>query len=180
MRAAAIQSAFLLQQYERWFQDLGDAHRAQALVPGGKTAGWLLGHLVVTGDFARRLCGLAPLAPKDWRPLFAPGTTPSPDAASYPPMAALIATCRAVYQDLAARTADAPAETLAVPNPFEPARGAFPTAADFVRYIMTGHFGYHLGQLSGWRAAAAVSDARLGPGSPTTVANNPTLKGPTA
>jgi hypothetical protein len=32
----------------------------------------------------------------------------------------------------------------------------FPTFGHFATYIMTGHLGYHLGQLSAWRAAAGM------------------------
>jgi DinB family protein len=156
MQAAATQGAFLLKQYEPWFIDLQDQHRAHEPIPGAKTAGWLLGHLIVTGDFARRLCGFSPLAPREWRPLFGPGTQPSRDAGSYPPMDRLIETFRAVYSDLVANAPQASAELLALPNPFEPAREGFPTAGAFAEYLLTGHLGYHLGQLSLWRAAAGV------------------------
>lgn len=161
MQAAATQGVFLLKQYEPWFRDLEDQHRAHEPTPGAKTAGWLLGHLVVTGDFARRLCGFPPIVPKEWRPLFSPGTLPSLDAGSYPPMSALIESFRAVYTDLAANAPGASADVLALPNPFEPARGAFPTAGAFVEYLLTGHLGYHLGQLSIWRAAAAATHPEL-------------------
>jgi len=161
MRAAAHQCAFLLAQYERFLDGLVDRHSALEPVPGAKTAGWLIGHLVVTGDFARRLCGLKPLAPKEWRPLFSPGTQPSHDAATYPPMAAMVDAFRAIHRDLAASAPTASLETLAAPNPFEPARGAYPTAGSFATYILTGHLGFHLGQLSIWRAAAAASDPAL-------------------
>ncbi len=163
MQAAAIQGAFLLKQYEGWLTDLDDRHLAHEPTPGAKTAGWLLGHLVITGDFARRLCGLPPRSPKEWRTLFAPGTTPSRDATTYPPMRELIDTFRTVYEDLVANAPTASAEALAAPNPFEPARPAFPTVGSFAAYIMTGHLGYHLGQLSIWRAAAAPTDDRLRP-----------------
>ncbi len=163
MQAAATQGAFLLTQYERWLVDLEDRHLAHEPSPGGKTAGWLLGHLVVTGDFARRLCGLPPRAPKAWRPLFSPGTIPSRDPATYPPMRELVDAFRAVYQDLVANAPAASAEALSAPNPFEPARPAFPTAGSFAVYLLTGHLGYHLGQLSMWRAAAATADPRLRP-----------------
>jgi DinB family protein len=163
MHAAAIQGAFLLKQYDRWLADLDDRHLALEPAPGAKTAGWLLGHLVITGDFARRLCGLPHLAPKEWRTLFAPGTTPSRDAGTYPPMRELIDTFRAVYADLAANAPSASAEALAAINPYESARAVFPTAGSFAAYILTGHLGYHLGQLSMWRAAAAPIDDRLRP-----------------
>ncbi len=157
MRSAAAQTGFLLAQYDRLLQGLDDEHLAWAPAPGGKTAGWLLGHLVITGDFARRLCGQAPMTPKEWRPAFAPGTQPSADRAAYPPMARLVEAFRAVYGALAREAAEAPREAIEGPNPFEPTRGAFPSAGDFARYIMTAHLGYHLGQLSGWRDAAAAA-----------------------
>jgi hypothetical protein len=163
MEAAAIQARFLLQQYDRWLADLEDQHRALEPAPGTKTAGWLLGHLAVTGDFARKLCGLPPLAPRHWRALFAPGTSPSLDPDSYPPMRVLVETFRSIYSDLAAQAPAAVAEALSAPNPYEPARPAFPTGGSFARYLLTGHLAYHLGQLSIWRAAAAPTDPRLRP-----------------
>jgi hypothetical protein len=163
MQAAAAQGAFLLNQYERLFADLGDHHLALEPVPGLKTAGWLVGHMIVTGDFARRLCGLPPLAPKEWRSSFSPGTSPSLDASTYPPMQDLIDTFRSLYEDLTTNAPNASPEALAAPNPYERARLAFPTAGDFAAYLLTGHLSYHLGQLSMWRAAAATTDSRLRP-----------------
>jgi hypothetical protein len=161
MRAAASQGGYLLSEYDRWLLGLADRHRALEPVPGAKTAGWLLGHLVVTGDFGRRLCGLRPISPKEWRPSFAPGTTPSLDVAPYPAMEALLETFRAVYRDFVANAPLATAETLGAPNPYEPARAGFPTAGAFAAYLLTGHLAYHLGQLSLWRTAAAVADPTL-------------------
>ncbi|OFW38170.1 MAG: hypothetical protein A3J29_23460 [Acidobacteria bacterium RIFCSPLOWO2_12_FULL_67_14b] len=156
MQSAAKQCAFLLKEYEGCLANLGDQHLGLEPSPGLKTAGWLLGHLVVTGDFARRLCGLPPLAPKEWRSLFLPGTTPSHDAAAYPPMPELVAAFRSIYGDLAARAPGASPDALAAPNPYEKARPSFPTTRDFAVYMLTGHLAYHLGQLSMWRAAAGV------------------------
>ena len=70
MQAAARQCGFHLKVYDRLLSGLDDRHLALEPAPGLKTAGWLLGHMIVTGDFARRLCGLPPVAPKEWRPLF--------------------------------------------------------------------------------------------------------------
>ena len=161
MQASATQAAYLLRIYDRWLSGLDDADRAWSPAPESKTAGWLLGHLVITGDFGRRLCGLPPLSPKAWRPLFAPGTLPSSDAAAYPPMADLVRLFRSVYADFVANAPQAAAEALAAANPYEPARGAFPTAGTFVQYMLTGHLAYHLGQLSVWRTARAAVEPRL-------------------
>ena len=125
-----------------------------------KTAGWLIGHLAVTGDFARHLCGARPLCPREWRGLFNPGSQPSFDPADYPPMSALCETFRAVYRDLCTLVPDVEPTLLSRPNPYEPARADFPRAEDFVAYLISGHLAYHLGQLVGWCAAAGVRRIR--------------------
>jgi hypothetical protein len=61
-----------------------------------------------------------------------------------------------VYRDLCEITPQVSPAVLAVPNPFTPARPDFPTAGDFLAYLMTAHLAYHLGQLVGWRAAAGL------------------------
>lgn len=156
MNSCIAQTRFLLKLAEKVMAGLDDSHRALEPKPGVKTAGWLVGHLTVTGDFARRLCGRKPLAPKEWRAMFNPGTQPSHDATTYPPMTELIAMFRAVYTDLCDAAATADAATLAAPNSYEPARPDYPTAADFVPYLISGHLGYHLGQLVAWRGAAGL------------------------
>src|SRR5262245_38749649 len=77
MNASIAQCRHLLSQAEPILAGLDDSHRALEPHPGAKTAGWLIGHLSVTGDFARRLCGRAPLCPTDWRALFNPGSRPA-------------------------------------------------------------------------------------------------------
>ncbi|MGH7559534.1 MAG: DinB family protein [Gemmatimonadales bacterium] len=154
MELAALQCRHLTNLAEAALATLEEEDRAREPVPGTKTAGWLVGHLVITGDFARRLAGRPPIAPKSWRELFSPGTRPSADATVYPPMAELSRTMLAIYRDLAEHLASMPSELRNVVNPYEPARASFPTAGDFVAYIASGHFGYHLGQLAIWRAAA--------------------------
>lgn len=76
------------------------------------------------------------------------------DALSYPPMADLFRNFREIYVDLCDAIASVDDSTLSAVNPFEPARSAFPTAREFVPYLMTGHLAYHLGLLGDWRRAA--------------------------
>jgi hypothetical protein len=155
----AAQGRFILSGGKRWTADLDDSHRAIQPTPGGKTAGWLLGHMAVTGDFGRRICGLKPMCPKEWRAMFNPGTFPSTDAATYPPMAELRDTMVGVYRDLFANGPSAGEDALTAPNPYTPASGAFATAGEFAAYLMTGHLGHHLGQLSAWHVAAGLGSA---------------------
>lgn len=152
----AAQCRHLLTTYGPLLDGLDDSHRVNQPTPEGKTAGWLVGHLAVTGDFGRRLCGAKPICPAEWRARFNPGTKPSTNAADYPPMQEMVARLREVYADLP-HSFESAGEKLTVENPFAPGRASFPTSGDFAAYLMTGHLGYHLGQLYGWRAAAGVS-----------------------
>ncbi|HJU72238.1 MAG TPA: DinB family protein [Gemmatimonadaceae bacterium] len=157
--AASAQGRFLIDVYlKKALAGLNDTHRALEPSPGLKTAGWLVGHLAVTGDFGRKLCGLPALCPREWRAAFNPGSTPSPNAADYPAMSELCDTVRAVYDNLTASAQGTNPAALAAVNPFVPAQRGFPTAGHFVGYLMTGHFALHLGQLLLWRAAAGVRE----------------------
>src|SRR5256886_7192941 len=77
MNTTLAQCRYLLSLAKPILDGLDDSHRALEPQPGSKTAGWLIGHLAVSGDFARRLCGRASLCPIDWRTMFNPGSEPS-------------------------------------------------------------------------------------------------------
>lgn len=149
-------------RYLMWFADpmlegLNDSHLALEPIEGNKSAGWILGHLCITGDFGLRQCGRPPIGPKEWRAAFSPGTKSSdlkPEA--YPRMADLVSTFRAIYKELPAALASAEASVLDVPNPFEPARAGFPMLREFLPWLVTGHLAYHIGQLGDWRRAAGL------------------------
>ncbi|HVD60289.1 MAG TPA: hypothetical protein VNC11_05395, partial [Gemmatimonadaceae bacterium] len=70
----AAQCRHLLSLAEPMLDGLRDEHTTLEPTPGNKTAGWILGHLCITGDFGRRLCGRQPINPKEWRDTFRPGT----------------------------------------------------------------------------------------------------------
>lgn len=156
MNTTVAQCRYLLSLAQPIPAGLEDSHRALEPQPGTKTAGWLIGHLTVSADFARRLCGRRPLCPPNWRAAFNPGSRPSPRPDDYPPMATLRDTFREVYADLCSAASDVDPDLLATVNPYAPARDAFPTTRDFLAYLMTGHLGYHLGQLAAWRSAAGL------------------------
>lgn len=156
MQTTACVCRYMITMAEPILADLNDAHAALEPRQGAKTAGWILGHLAVSGDFARRLCGRSPLCPPDWSPRFAPGSQPSLDASTYPSMHDLLHAFVAVYEDLATVAPQIDPTRLGAANPYGPAVAEFPTAGDFVVYLMTAHLGYHLGQLAGWRSAAGM------------------------
>ena len=157
MKTSIDQCRYHLRSASEILARLDDSHLALEPQPGAKTAGWLIGHLDVTGDFARRLCGSHPLCPREWRAAFNPGTRPSTNAADDPGMQILRENFLTVYSDLLVVASNADQELLAIRNPFEPARVDFATAGDFVAYLMSSHLAYHLGQLSGWYAAARLT-----------------------
>jgi hypothetical protein len=160
VKASIDQCRFLVPLASEVLDRLDDSHRALEPQPGAKTAGWLIGHLAVTGDYARHLCGARALCPREWRAAFNPGTRPSHDAASYPTMSELVETFRSVYRDLCATALEADPALLGITNPYEPTRAGFPTSGDFVAYLASSHLAYHLGQLIGWCAAAGLGRVR--------------------
>jgi len=121
MNSSLVQCRYLLSLAESIFADLDDSHRALEPQPGMKTAGWLVGHLAVSGDYARVLCGRPSLCPAEWRAMFNSGSEPSGDANTYPPMAILCDTFRLVYADLLVVTSAAKPSALSEANPFVPA-----------------------------------------------------------
>jgi hypothetical protein len=156
MKTSIAQCRHSLAQIGGILPFLNDEHRAVEPCPGTKTAGWLIGHLAITGDFARRLCGGRPLCPREWRELFKPGTVPSANPNDYPPMTDLCDKLQSVFSDLGDLAAASDPSQLAGPCPHEAARAFYPTAGDFVAYLMSSHFAYHLGQLVTWCAAAGI------------------------
>jgi hypothetical protein len=156
MQNASTICLHLLTYAEPLLRDLKDEQLAVA-AKNGKTAGWLVGHLCITGDFIRRKTGRPPLTPKDWGPRFGPGTIPSQSAADYPTTVELRSAFENVYRDLAAVAPTISPDVLAAPSPFEPGRVRFPTTREFLTWIMTGHLGYHIGQLYGWHSEVASS-----------------------
>jgi hypothetical protein len=156
MHSAVAQSRYLMEQAESVLRGLDDSHIATQPHPGTKTAGWLIGHLAVSGDFGRRLCQRTPICPVAWRAAFNPGTQPSTDPNAYPTLSELSTAFRSVYSDLGAAALEMEPEALAAVNPFAPGRAGFPTSGEFVAYLLTGHLAYHLGQLVAWRAAAGL------------------------
>ena len=156
MEHVARVCSYLLEYGRPLMADLRDEHRALVPAPTAKPAGWIIGHLVVSGDFLRRQWHRPALAPREWGPHFAPGSLVSLDPRDYPLMDPLRSTLVEIYQDLAACAPTIPDDLLDAANPFESARVSFPSLRAFAVYLMTAHLGYHLGQLEGWRVAAGL------------------------
>jgi uncharacterized damage-inducible protein DinB len=84
-------------------EDMKDAPLTQPTPRGGNHPLWVLGHITfIEGNLPRIVFG-EPNPVARWAPLFAPGTEPSSDAASYPPIEEILRT----YRDLRARNLEA-------------------------------------------------------------------------
>lgn len=122
---------------------------------------WIIGHLSVTTDLGRELLGLPRAAPKEWHDLFDTGTVPSPEPGLYPPKADLLAGYEAAH----ARLTDAVRrlarlDVLDRANPIDALATGLPTLADLMAHLLTTHEAMHLGQLSAWRRAMGLTEAR--------------------
>lgn len=131
--------------------DIPDEEFAEEPVPGLNHPAWILGHLTLTADFGLHLLGEKPVAPEGWSSLFAPGTVPDPQRATYPAKAEFLSAYEAGHAALAAAVAGLDDARAAAPNPIPTLKPRFPTVGDLMAHLLTTHEATHLGQLSAWR-----------------------------
>ena len=145
---------FQLGYGEMLLADIAEADAFKLICDGGVHPAWIIGHLgfVANGMLAR--CGSTPKIDLEaLKPLFAGGSTPAADDASrYPSWSTLLATWRQGHADLATLAPTLTDQVLSLPNPSERMRANGLTQMhDLLSFVMTGHEGMHLGQLSTWR-----------------------------
>lgn len=131
--------------------DVPDEELAEQPAPGLNHPAWTLGHLTTGADFALNLLGAKAAAPDGWAGLFAPGTVPDPNRATYPGKGELLNAYEAAHAAVDAAVAAADPAQMTKPNPVEMMRPRFPTLGDLIGYMLTTHEATHLGQLSAWR-----------------------------
>ncbi len=131
--------------------DVVEAHMADQPAPGINHPAWILGHLALTADYAATMLGGAGVCPAEWTAVFDQKKPLSTNRADYPSKADLLATLRRATEN-AIEHADAlaPADAAKPHN-----QGWFekelPTMGDMMSFLLVGHPGIHLGQLSAWR-----------------------------
>jgi len=120
-------------------------------------AAWTTAHLCVTG--ARSVVYLGGIDPidDDWRGRFAGGTLPlaAPDE-GHADIATILARYRHIHTAVAEAAAQCPAARLDEANPLERARAFQPTLGGMVKFMITAHEAYHVGQLKLWAKAVAA------------------------
>jgi hypothetical protein len=89
--------------------------------------------------------------PAEWNALVGQSSKPSSVRSHYPSKSDLLRAFEECHQRLREQVAAAGPELLAQPPATPRAREAFPTLKEHTTFILTGHVGIHLGQLSSWR-----------------------------
>lgn len=147
---------FLLQYCRMLTGDIADGRFAEQPLPGVNHPAWIIGHLALTGDSAVRLLGGEKSLDESWKGLFGGGSQPSSSRGDYPAKEELLRILEERYEQVRRLASEATPESLARPNPTSLRQG-LPTVGDAVSFLLTGHLGLHLGQLSVWRRMVGFS-----------------------
>jgi hypothetical protein len=152
MLYSATQVNLLLMQYCRTLlADITDERMAEQPVPGVNHPAWVLGHLAWTADGTLEKLGGQKALPAAWGALFGAGSKTSASRGDYPPKDELLRAVEQSYQQLRQKAATASPEQLSRPTTNPRAKEALPTLREMVAFLLSGHMGVHLGQLSSWR-----------------------------
>ncbi len=142
---------FLVGYGRRLLNEIPDERMTEQPLPGVNHPAWILGHLALTADGVGEMFGGKRTLPAAWSTLFGQASQPSSVRSGYPSQSDLLRAFEECHHRLRERAAAAGPELLAQPTPHPRAREAFPTLKELAAFILTGHIGVHLGQLSSWR-----------------------------
>jgi hypothetical protein len=152
MLDSAIQvNQFLVRYCRTLLADIPDERMAEQPVAGVNHPAWILGHLALTADGTLEKLGGQKALPPAWATLFGSGSKPSASRGDYPSRDDLVRAVEQGYQHLRQKAATADAEQLSRPTTHPRVKEALPTLKEMVAFLLTGHMGVHLGQLSSWR-----------------------------
>jgi hypothetical protein len=152
MLDAAIQvNLFLMQYCRRLVGDVADERMAEQPIAGVNHPAWVLGHLAWTADRALEMLGASAMIPPEWVSLFGRGSTPSNRRTDYAPKDELLRAVEQGYELLRQKAAAASPDQLSRPTTVPLAKETLPTSKELLTFLITGHMGVHLGQISSWR-----------------------------
>lgn len=154
---------FLVDYLERLVQDVDDSELDSQPFDRALPPRWILGHLAVNNDYARRMFGGRFQCPKDWHRSFARGTVVKSQTIAAPSKEQLLERLRADFKDvcLLTETADVEAMNQLHSVPFLTGT-AIRTTGQLISHLLTTHLATHIGQLSAWRRAASRPPVGLG------------------
>ena len=142
---------FLVGFGQRLVSEIPDERMTEQPLPGVNHPAWILGHLALIADGVGETFGGQKTLPAEWSTLFGQGSKPSSVRSNYPSKRELLRAFEECHQRLREQVAAAGPEVLSQPPTNPRAREAFPTLKELAAFILTGHVGVHLGQLSSWR-----------------------------
>ena len=142
---------FLLSYFDNVVTDLDEAALAIRPDSGGNSALWIIGHLALCAEFVDTVLG-DELQHRQWVPVFGPGSSGDVDPGDGYTRDTLVNHVRTGYRRNHGRILAAPAELMDQPHGVEILVGSrLKSKADLVAHLLTTHFSFHLGQLSGLR-----------------------------
>jgi len=142
---------FLVGYCRMLLKDIPDERMAEQPLPGVNHPAWILGHLAISTDGAITRLGGQKLLPPEWMPLFGPGSKLSNVRSDYPATEELLRAVEQGFEKACQMAQTATIEQLATPTANPAMKAGLPTAREGVAFLLTGHLGVHLGQLSAWR-----------------------------
>jgi hypothetical protein len=151
LREAIHVNQFLVGFGQRLLSEIPDERMTEQPLPGVNHPAWILGHLALTADGVGEILGGKRTLPAEWSTLFGQGSQPSSVRSGYPSKSELLRAFEECHHRLREQAAAAGPEVLAQPPTNPRAREVFPTLKELATFILTGHVGVHLGQLSAWR-----------------------------
>jgi hypothetical protein len=152
MLDSAIQVNLFLMRYCRMLVgDNADDRLTEQPHAGVNHPAWILGHLALTADATLGKLGIHKALPAEWATLFGAGSKPSASRGVYPSKDDLLRAVEQGYQQLRQTAATATPEKLSRPTTNPGVKETLPTLKEMVAFLLSGHMGVHLGQLSSWR-----------------------------
>jgi len=144
-------NAMLLGYADMLIADLADEDFTAQPLPATNHPAWILGHLAYVADGVIGLLGGEKLIDPEWGAKFGRDSKISSQRSDYPSREELVRAFRATHARVRELAAKADPERMQRPNPNARLRERFPTIGEMCTFLMTGHLGVHLGQLSAWR-----------------------------
>ncbi len=152
MLDSAIQvNLFLVGYCRRLVGEIADERLAEQPHAGVNHPAWILGHLALTADGALGMLGAQKALPAEWATLYGRGSKPSAQRGLYPSKDELLRVLEHGYQQVRQKAAAADPEQLSRPTKNPVTKETLPTLKEMVAFLLSGHMGVHLGQLSSWR-----------------------------
>jgi hypothetical protein len=148
---------FLVKYCHLLTADIAEERMAEQPMPGVNHPAWILGHLAVSAEMIVNRLGGDKFLPEKWGDLFKPGSSPCTVRGNYPCKAELLKGLEDAFARARETACGASEEALATPTPNPRMQQGLPTLGDVAAFILTGHLGVHLGQLSMWRRMTGLA-----------------------